>query len=64
MSAAVSQDGKRLFVGAPGSWYWQGQLFSHNIDQMSTLATNKAPSIDDDSFLGTPVTDSLLAFDL
>lgn len=20
------QDGERLFIGAPGSWYWQGKL--------------------------------------
>lgn len=22
----ISQNGDRLFVGAPGSWYWQGKL--------------------------------------
>lgn len=27
-SASVTKDGKRLFIGAPGSWYWQGQLFT------------------------------------
>lgn len=52
MSAAVSKDGKQLFVGAPGSWYWQGQTFSHDLEQMTSVATNKAPSQDDDSFLG------------
>lgn len=28
ISASVTKDGKRLFIGAPGSWYWQGQLFT------------------------------------
>ncbi|XP_014233587.1 integrin alpha-PS2-like [Trichogramma pretiosum] len=28
MSAALTKDGKRLFIGAPGSYYWQGQLFT------------------------------------
>nr|AON96596.1 integrin alpha-PS2 [Bicyclus anynana] len=27
-SAAVSKDGQRLFMGAPGSFYWQGRTFS------------------------------------
>ncbi|XP_014242051.1 integrin alpha-PS2 isoform X2 [Cimex lectularius] len=28
LGAAVSKDGQRIFIGGPGSWYWQGQLFS------------------------------------
>lgn len=24
MSAAVSKNSSRIFIGAPGSWYWQG----------------------------------------
>lgn len=27
-SAAISTDGQRLFMGAPGSFYWQGRTFS------------------------------------
>ncbi|XP_073943620.1 integrin subunit alpha inflated isoform X2 [Choristoneura fumiferana] len=27
-SAAISRDGQRLFMGAPGSWYWQGRTIS------------------------------------
>ncbi|KAH8278154.1 hypothetical protein KR018_005338 [Drosophila ironensis] len=27
-SAAVNGNGSRLFIGAPGSWYWQGQTYS------------------------------------
>ncbi|XP_063975761.1 integrin alpha-PS2-like isoform X1 [Diachasmimorpha longicaudata] len=28
LGGTVSKDGERIFIGAPGSWYWQGQLFS------------------------------------
>ncbi|XP_044753643.1 integrin alpha-PS2 isoform X2 [Coccinella septempunctata] len=27
-SAAINEEGDRLFIGAPGSWYWQGQMYS------------------------------------
>ncbi|VVC36327.1 Hypothetical protein CINCED_3A009292 [Cinara cedri] len=30
LGASASKDGKRLFIGAVGSWYWQGQLYSVN----------------------------------
>ncbi|KAJ6225858.1 hypothetical protein RDWZM_004403 [Blomia tropicalis] len=56
MSAAVSKDGKRLYVGAPGSWYWQGQAFSHDLEHDISMSTNKAPPYDDDSFLGYSLT--------
>lgn len=32
LGAAVSKDGERLFIGAPGSWYWQGQMYSIDPD--------------------------------
>ncbi|XP_035735448.1 integrin alpha-PS2-like isoform X1 [Vespa mandarinia] len=28
LGAAMAKNGERLFIGAPGSWYWQGQLYS------------------------------------
>ncbi|XP_046616678.1 integrin alpha-PS2 isoform X1 [Neodiprion virginianus] len=28
LGAALSKDGKRAFIGAPGSYYWQGQVYS------------------------------------
>ncbi|CAH1154080.1 unnamed protein product [Phaedon cochleariae] len=34
-SAAINRDGDRLFVGAPGSYYWQGQMYS--IDAHATF---------------------------
>ncbi|KAH8397781.1 hypothetical protein KR222_001397 [Zaprionus bogoriensis] len=27
-SAAINSNGSRLYIGAPGSWYWQGQTYS------------------------------------
>jgi uncharacterized protein YcgL (UPF0745 family) len=27
-SAAINSAGDRLFIGSPGSWYWQGQMYS------------------------------------
>ncbi|XP_055909602.1 integrin alpha-PS2 isoform X2 [Eupeodes corollae] len=32
LSAGVSKKGDRLFIGAPGSWYWQGEAFSIDPD--------------------------------
>uniref|UniRef100_A0A2M3ZLV5 Putative vitronectin receptor alpha subunit n=1 Tax=Anopheles braziliensis TaxID=58242 RepID=A0A2M3ZLV5_9DIPT len=31
-SAALTKDGTRVFIGAPGSYYWQGQMYSINTD--------------------------------
>ncbi|XP_057369878.1 integrin alpha-PS2-like isoform X1 [Daphnia carinata] len=30
LGATISPDGLRVFIGAVGSWYWQGQLYSIN----------------------------------
>lgn len=30
LSASLTKDSERLFIGAPGSWYWQGQIYSIN----------------------------------
>ena len=38
-SVAITDDAKRLFVGAPGSWYWQGQTFSHDLLYTPALPT-------------------------
>ncbi|TKR77446.1 hypothetical protein L596_018418 [Steinernema carpocapsae] len=29
-SAAIPDDGRRLFIGAPGNYYWQGSMYSQN----------------------------------
>lgn len=60
-SAAISRDGSRAFIGAPGSWYWQGQVYSQNLlatphlpdgDEEAPLATRESPMSDDDTYLG------------
>uniref|UniRef100_A0A224Z2I5 Integrin alpha 8 n=1 Tax=Rhipicephalus zambeziensis TaxID=60191 RepID=A0A224Z2I5_9ACAR len=52
-SAAISKDKHRLYIGAPGSWYWQGQVFMQDLNDVRTqLNTSESPQSDDDSFLG------------
>lgn len=47
------KDGKHLYIGAPGSWYWQGQAFSQELQEEQTLySTRESPAYDDDSYLG------------
>lgn len=47
------KDGKHLYIGAPGSWYWQGQAFSQDLQEDHTLySTRESPASDDDSYLG------------
>ncbi|XP_043190160.1 integrin alpha-PS2-like isoform X1 [Amphibalanus amphitrite] len=53
---AISKDGDRLFVGAVGSWYWQGQLFSQHLYSRPDLSgTGEGPTSQDDSYLGYSV---------
>ncbi|KAG8190225.1 hypothetical protein JTE90_011946 [Oedothorax gibbosus] len=52
-SAAVAKDGRQLFIGAPGSWYWQGQLHSQDLLSKETkYNTTEGPAELDDSYLG------------
>ena len=47
------KDGRHLYIGAVGSWYWQGQAFSQDLLETQTLfSTRDAPAYDDDSYLG------------
>ncbi|KAJ8683507.1 hypothetical protein QAD02_019299 [Eretmocerus hayati] len=70
IGAAITKDGKRIFVGSPGSFYWQGQLFTvesnvilpwvpdrnpHTVGQTTFLATKEGPPSEDSSFLGYSV---------
>ncbi|XP_054716123.1 LOW QUALITY PROTEIN: integrin alpha-PS2-like [Uloborus diversus] len=52
MSAALTATGKVLYVGAPGSYYWQGQLFSKDLTTNVEESTNESPASNDDTFLG------------
>ncbi|XP_076758862.1 integrin subunit alpha inflated [Xylocopa sonorina] len=40
LGGAMAKNGERLFIGAPGSWYWQGQIYSISTDvRLMFLAT-------------------------
>jgi len=59
LGAAIAEDGNQMFIGAVGSWYWQGQVFSQNLLPRLRNVQHKtaegSPS-DDDSYLGYSVT--------
>ncbi|XP_068629492.1 integrin alpha-PS2 isoform X2 [Battus philenor] len=56
-SAALSKDGERLFMGAPGSFYWQGELKVQMTNgKRSLISTPEASSKYDDSYMGYSVT--------
>ncbi|KAM4561834.1 integrin alpha-V [Fundulus diaphanus] len=67
-SADFVKKSKRVVVGGPGSFYWQGQLISDDVDEIitrfsnnyitqygSTLSTKSAAAEFDDSYLGYSV---------
>ncbi|XP_076241155.1 integrin subunit alpha inflated isoform X2 [Calliopsis andreniformis] len=57
LGAAMSENGERLFIGAPGSWYWQGQAFSQPLNSRARIMfTKEGPATEDDSYLGYSVT--------
>merc|ERR1719414_1918676 len=33
LGAAIAEDGNQVYVGAVGSWYWQGQMYSINVER-------------------------------
>ncbi|XP_023933312.1 integrin alpha-8 [Lingula anatina] len=52
-SASLGDDGERLLVGAVGAYYWQGQLFSINLnDRRDMPKTSEGSEEYDDSYLG------------
>ncbi|RWS11316.1 Integrin alpha-PS2-like protein, partial [Dinothrombium tinctorium] len=56
-SASISEDGRRLFMGAVGSYYWQGQVYSYNFENISSYQhTRESPPTEDDSYLGYSMT--------
>jgi len=43
----------RLYIGAVGSWYWQGQVFSQNLrNRLDLTASEAGPDSEDNSYLG------------
>jgi hypothetical protein len=63
-SASLSRDGRRAYIGAPGSYYWQGQVFSKDLVMIPTLtnaseaplASPESPDTYDDTYLGYTMT--------
>ncbi|XP_065075351.1 integrin alpha-PS2 isoform X2 [Ochlerotatus camptorhynchus] len=53
-SASLTKTGDRVFVGAPGSYYWQGQIYSFSLNNPrdKVYATGESTSSEDDSYLG------------
>ncbi|XP_074108875.1 integrin subunit alpha inflated isoform X2 [Cotesia typhae] len=57
LGASVSRDGERIFIGAPGSWYWQGQTFTQMLNNRGkVMSTKEGSPEEDDSYLGYSVT--------
>ncbi|EFX79732.1 hypothetical protein DAPPUDRAFT_304328 [Daphnia pulex] len=53
LGATITPDGLRVFIGAVGSWYWQGQLFSQGLfSRLDVLSTTEGSAAEDDSYLG------------
>ncbi|XP_055531825.1 integrin alpha-PS2 isoform X2 [Wyeomyia smithii] len=53
-SASLTKTGDRVFVGAPGSYYWQGQIYSFSLNNPrdKVYSTGESTSTEDDSYLG------------
>ncbi|KFD55588.1 hypothetical protein M514_03640 [Trichuris suis] len=52
-SAAISDENDKLFIGAPGAWYWQGALIVQGTDREDNVQrTSEGPARLDDIYLG------------
>ncbi|XP_064614600.1 integrin alpha pat-2-like [Liolophura sinensis] len=53
-SASISLNGKRVLLGAPGTWFWQGQVFNFRTDPgaRASVATPEGKAEDDYGFMG------------
>jgi len=50
-SAAATKE--RLFIGTPGSYYWQGQAYSQNLwNRLDLISTEEGPESEDNTYLG------------
>ena len=44
---------ERLFIGGPGSYYWQGQTYSQNLwNRLDLVTTEEGPETEDNTYLG------------
>ena len=42
-----------MFIGTPGSYYWQGQTYSQNLwNRLDLVATEEGPESEDNTYLG------------
>lgn len=54
--AAVSKSGERMYIGAPGAFYWQGQVHSQSLRLRNDYhRTREGLEEDDDQYLGYSV---------
>ncbi|XP_069186792.1 integrin alpha-PS2 isoform X4 [Procambarus clarkii] len=54
--AVITKDGERMFIGAPGAFYWQGQVHAQGLVARNEYAmTWEGPATDDDQYLGYSV---------
>jgi len=54
---AAAATKERLFIGAPGSYYWQGQTYSMNLlNRLDLFTTEEGPESEDNTYLGYSLT--------
>ncbi|KRX93320.1 Integrin alpha pat-2 [Trichinella pseudospiralis] len=52
-SAAISDQENKLYIGAPGAWYWQGSLVMQEIGRDDMVKrTSEGPAYLDDTYMG------------
>lgn len=50
---AAAATKERLFIGTPGSYYWQGQTYSMNLlNRLDLFSTEEGPESEDNTYLG------------
>jgi len=55
MSAGVTQDKSFLLLGAPGSYYWQGQIYAEGLLYSASFSNPELPQDYDNSYAGYAV---------
>ncbi|XP_066957943.1 integrin alpha-PS2-like isoform X4 [Macrobrachium rosenbergii] len=51
--AVITDDSSRMFIGAPGAYYWQGQVHSLSLPERNDYKmTHEGPATEDDQYLG------------
>ncbi|XP_077978498.1 integrin alpha-8-like [Glandiceps talaboti] len=55
MSADITKDKSFLLIGAPGSYYWQGQIYAEGLLYTESRFNPEGPEEDDNSYAGYAV---------